>query len=304
VVPPTRTSGEPIFDTGGASGNIDGGTFAEILTGPGPGPIYGPQVRAFDRLMAPLAKVNYYAYGTLRYGVNATSGDLDLDGFGEILSGAGPGDVFGPHVRGFNFDDAKLAAIPRISFFAYKTLKWGVQVEGGDMDGDSYDEILTAPGPGQIFGAQIRGFDDDGSGISPIGKINFNAYQTYKYGANVAGGDVDTDGYAEIVTAPGAGPANPAEYRAFNFDGASIAAIPGLGGTPLTTLYGGRVGTGDLLGDGGEDLVEASGPDPTAPADVLAFSWDGSSASALPGTPFAAFASLYGVNVATGTLGY
>src|SRR4029079_13785454 len=70
-------------------GDINGAIYWELFTGPGPGAVFGPQVKAFDKAGPPISKVNFFAYGTLRYGVNVASSDVDGDGFGEIISGAG-----------------------------------------------------------------------------------------------------------------------------------------------------------------------------------------------------------------------
>src|SRR3990170_1971886 len=75
---------------------------------------------------------------------------------------AGPGAVFGPHVRGWNVDGGAAAAIPAVSFMAYGTNRWGVVVACGDLDGDGIDEILTAPGPSAQFGADVLGWNFDG----------------------------------------------------------------------------------------------------------------------------------------------
>ncbi|MFN7973378.1 MAG: Ig domain-containing protein [Acidobacteriota bacterium] len=109
-----------------ASGDCDGGSTDEMFTGPGPGPSLGPQVRAFRQNANPIPKVTFYAYATLKFGVNVGEGDLDDDGLAEILSGAGPGAAFGPHVRGWNYDGLALGPMTKISFFAYGTLKFGV----------------------------------------------------------------------------------------------------------------------------------------------------------------------------------
>lgn len=45
-----------------------------------------------------------------RFGVNVSTAELEGDGYSEILTGAGPGAIFGPHVRGFNFDASTLSA--------------------------------------------------------------------------------------------------------------------------------------------------------------------------------------------------
>ena len=283
-------------------GQLDGTGGDEILTGPGPGDVYGPHVRGFDRTGIAIAKVSFFAYGTLRFGANVVGGDLDGDPFAEIVSGAGPGVVFGPHVRAFDYDNATLSAVAKVSFFAFGTLKYGVNVALGTLDVDGFDEILTGAGPGAIFGATVRAFNYDGSATSSIAKVNFNAFAT-TYGANVAAGDADTDGYDEIATAMGPGPANPDAFAGFDYDGAAVAALAGFQVTPDGTLYGGRVGAGDLSGDGRDDLLCGDGRDPAAPATVRAYEYSGTALALLPGS-FTPFSAGYGVNVAGGELGY
>ncbi|MFN7975933.1 MAG: hypothetical protein U0166_26960 [Acidobacteriota bacterium] len=176
-----------------SAADVDDVSFSEILTGPGPGPAFGPQVRgwSYDGSSQPqgLTKVNYYAYGTLNYGVSADALDADADGYAEILTGAGPGPVFGPHVRGWNYDGTVLASMPGLSFLAYSTLKYGVNAVGGELDGDARGEILTGPGPGSVFGAHLRGFQYAGT-VSAIGNISAFVFGT-RYGLDVAAADVE-----------------------------------------------------------------------------------------------------------------
>ncbi|MFN7972184.1 MAG: Ig domain-containing protein [Acidobacteriota bacterium] len=290
-----------------ASGNIDGGANAEILTGPGPGPTFGPQVRGFNRAGAGMGKVNYYAYGTLKYGANVSEGDVENDGFDEIVTGAGPGAVFGPHVRGWNFDGNALTPISKISYFAYGTLKYGVNVNGGSVDADRFSEILTGAGPSPTFAPTIRGWNYDGSGITSINKINFNPFTTLQYGVNVASGDFDADGIAEIAAAPGpgAGAGFPSRFLGFNYDGATITSLNGFDVVAYTTTtYGGRVGAGDVSQDGQDDLVTGAGRDPAADATVKAYDYTGSALTPLSSTfnPFAG--ATYGVNATGALLGY
>ena len=292
------------WGTNVSSGDIDGGTYAEILTGPGPGPGYGPQVRAFNRTGAAMGKVNYYAYATLRYGVNVAGADLDGDPFDEMVSGAGPGAVFGPHVRAFDFDAASVSVIQKVNFFAYATLKYGVNVVGADVDGDGRGEILTGPGPGSIFGPQVRGFDYDGATLASIGKINFNAFALVGYGVNVGGGDAEGDGFDEMLVAPGPGPSHPDTVAGFDYDATAVTPAPGLSVKAFTSPYGGRVGAGDLSADGAAELICGPGRAPSAPSIVKAYGYDGAALSPLVGTPFTAFGGAYGVNVSGGILGH
>jgi hypothetical protein len=305
------------FGANVAAGNLDGvrtlrGEKDEVLTGPGPGAVYGPQVRAFRRdlanpmAMIAIAKVNFYAYGTLKYGTNVCACDVDGDGMDEILTGAGPGAVFGPHVRGFDFDGGTVAALQKINFFAYGTLKYGVNVGCGEIDADPFDEILTAPGPGSIFSAQVRGWSYDGASLAAIAKVNFNAFAASTHGGKVAGGDVEGDGIDEIGAVRGAGATQANQYAGFDFDGAALASLPGFSVTPRPTTYGGSIAIDDVVGKRSErieELLAGSGPDPGADTTVAIFTYDGSGVGTA--ATFVAFPGVsYGVNVVGGGLAF
>ncbi len=232
------------------AGDIDGDGYDEIISGAGPGAVFGPHVRGWNvdgGEAQPMSGVSYFAYGTLKYGVNVACGDIDGDGYDEIISGAGPGAVFGPHVRGWNVDGGSASSIPGVSYFAYGTLKYGVNVACGDIDGDGMDEIITGPGPGAIFGTHIRAWNCDGGAAQAISSVSFNAYQGLIYGAAVGSADVDGDGFDEILTMPGPGPENDASLAVWNVDGGPVSAgiaFPAYDGLGLG--YGGRVAGGHL----------------------------------------------------------
>lgn len=308
----TDGSASPVRFTAYAAGqwgtNVGSGAIApgepdEILTGPGPGPVYGPHVRGFSWAGEANLRVSFFAYGTLRFGVKPAAADLDGDGFDEILAAPGPGNVFGPHVRGFDFDGAVLTPIARVSFYAYATLKLGANVAGGDLDGDRAGEMVTGPGPGPVFAAQVRGFDFDGMQVVSLSRINFHAFPTRQFGAVVAAGDVDGDGRDEIVAAPGPGGALAAECKGFDDAGQGVVVVPGFVVTAFPTLYGARVALGDLRARGRADLVAGAGPDPTADATVRIYGYAAGALEELPGSGFLPFASRFGVTVGTGALG-
>lgn len=297
--------GAPRYGVNVSCGDVDGDQIDEILTGAGPGPIFGPHVRGFLFDGTPVTGLSFLAYGTNRYGVNVAAGDIDGDGFDEIITGSGPGAVFGPHVRAWNFDGAgTVTPIPGVSFFAYGTPKWGVNVAAGDIDGDGYDEIITGAGPGTVYGPHVRAWNyDGGPTVTPKGGVSFFAYGTHYYGVNVTCGDVDGDGIDEIVTGPGPGMMFGAHVRGWNFDGSSTAPLPGLSffaWSPSEVRYGAKVyASADLNGDGRDELVVGCGPDPEAGTEVKVFEYDGSqvtewfSLEAFPGMT-------HGTNVAGG----
>jgi len=236
------------------AGDIDGDGFDEIVTGPGPGAVFGPHVRGWNvdqGPVSPISAVSFMAYGTRRWGANVACGDVDGDGYEEIVTGAGPGAVFGPHVRGWDYDGSGgTAPIHEISYFAYGTPQWGVNVSCGYLDADEFEEILTGPGPGVVFGSHLRGWDYDGSSIAPIAGVSFFAYSGYRYGVLAGSGDLDADGYDEILTMPGPGSDQPAEAKMWNVDGGPAS----LTGTfqayeGMTLGFGGKIAGGHLYYD-------------------------------------------------------
>jgi len=240
-----------------ACGDIDGDGRDEIITGPGPGPQFGPQVRGWELddgdVLRPMSGVNYFAYGTLKYGVNVACGDIDGDGYEEIITGAGPGAVFGPHVRAWNYDNSgNTTPIGGVSYFAYGTPKWGVNVASGDIDGDGIDEIITGAGPGAIYGPHVRGWNYDGGSLAAIPGVSYLAYGTNKFGVNVTCGDVDNDGIDEIVTGAGPSQVFGAHVRGWNYDGdalTDIGSISFFAYDAASVRYGAKVAVAEMQVD-------------------------------------------------------
>ncbi len=289
-----------------SSGDPDGDGSDQILTGAGPGDIYGPHVRGFEVDGTPLPGLNFLAYGTNKFGVNVVAGDLDGDGQDEIITGAGPGAVFGPHVRGWRYNGAAgVTPLPGVSYFAYGTPKWGVNVAAGDIDGDGYDEIITGAGPGAVYGPHVRGWNVDGGGAAAIPGVSFLAYGTNKYGVNVSVGDVDGDGIDEIVTGAGPGAIFGPHVRGWNYDGSAVTPLPGLSFFAWDTeplRFGATVfAAADLNLDGRDELVVGRGPAPEADTEIKVFTWDGSTVSLM--LSLEAYPGLtHGTTVAAGRL--
>jgi len=273
--------GTPAWGVNLAAGDLDGNGVAEVLTGAGPGAVFGPHVRAFSSSGAAVSAVNFLAYGTNKFGVNVSAGDFDGDGMDEIVTGAGPGAVFGPHVRGWNSDGGPVSPVAGVSYFAYGTPKWGVNVACGDIDGDGFDEIVTGAGPGAIYGPHVRGWNVDGAAAAAIPAVSFLAYGTNKFGVKVACGDLDGDGMDEIITGAGPGVVFGAHVRGWNVDGGSVSALPGVNFFAYPgALYGVSLGCGDLDADGFDEILTMPGPDPDQPARLRSWNVDGGAAAA------------------------
>jgi hypothetical protein len=124
-----------------ATGTVNGGAKADVLTGAGPGG--GPNVRVFDGITQGLIR-NFFAYQPgFTGGVFVAAGDLNGDGNADIITGVGVGG--GPDVRIFDGQTGALIS----EFFPYDPgFRGGVLVAAGDVDGDGRAEIVTAPGQG------------------------------------------------------------------------------------------------------------------------------------------------------------
>jgi len=90
-------------------------------------------------------------------------------------------------------DGGVAAPMPGVSFFAYGTLRYGVVVACGDVDGDGIAEIIAGAGRGGA--PEIRTFDRDGKKKS--GFLAADAFD--RNGVEVTAADIDGDGKAEII---------------------------------------------------------------------------------------------------------
>jgi hypothetical protein len=186
-----------------ASCDVDGDGEGEIITAPGAGG--SPHVRVW-KLSGTDAHVfsEFFAYDpSFTAGVSLACGDVDGSPGAEIITGAEAGG--GPHVRVWRVaPDGVPSAVA--SFFAYDPgFQGGVFVAAGDVDGDNRAEIITGAGPGG--GSHIRIWQVIGTDVRELpGVPSFFAYDpSFTGGVRVATADLDGDGRAEILTAPGPG---------------------------------------------------------------------------------------------------
>jgi hypothetical protein len=179
-----------------ASGDINGDGAADVVTGAGDGSA-GGHVKVFDGISGDTLQ-SFFAYdGAFSGGVRVATGDLNGDGYADIVTGAGAG-ATGGHVKVFDGRDG--AALS--SFFAYDAFSGGVFVGAGDINGDGLADIVTGAGAGAT-GGHVKVFSGaDGSLLS-----SFFAFDAFSGGVTVAAGDIDGDGYADIIAGAGTGAA-------------------------------------------------------------------------------------------------
>jgi hypothetical protein len=239
-----------------ASGDVSGDTLADVVTAPGRGG--GPHIRVFDAASGVVHR-EFFAYDAgFTGGVYVAVGDVNDDGVGDIITGAGEGG--GPHVKVF---DGLTGAVIQ-EFFAFSpSFLGGVRVAAADVNGDGADDIIAGAGPGG--GPHVIVY----SGISGVVLQSFFAYTTaFGGGVFVAGGDVNDDGFADVITGPGVG--GGPHLRIFDGLRGGILAnnfpfpigVPGE--SPFTGnnlwLSGLRVATSDVDMDNRPDIIVGAGP--------------------------------------------
>jgi hypothetical protein len=149
-------------------------------------------------------------------GVYVGCADLDGDGRGDLIVGAGAGG--GPHVRAFRVIGTSVVEL--LSFHAFDpAFRGGVRVTAGDVDGDGVAEIIVGAGPGGGPHVRVFAMTDD----VPRELSSFLAYHpSFAGGVFVAAGPVWDDGRVGIVTGADAG--GGPHVRAFSGAGHDIGA--------------------------------------------------------------------------------
>lgn len=216
-------------------GNFAGDEQMEVVTGRHAGST--PTVAVYNRLNSRMHVFNAYASG-FRGGIDVAAGDVDGDGYDEIITGPGKGGT--PRVRIFKRDGTHVKDL-----WVYgNSFKGGVRVSAGDVDGDGEDEIIAGLGPGaeprvrvyKLDGTLLRDFVSGRAGI--------------RSGIDVAAGDVTGDNRAEIVTSysRGSGP----YVKVFDHTGNELRTI-----TPYSTnnMGGVRIGVGNRNSSGKSQIL-------------------------------------------------
>jgi len=158
---------------------------------------------------------SFYAYGQqFNVGANVAAGDIEGSGYADIVTGASAGN---PHVKVFRGKDIAAGRFhPESSslvaqFFPYALqFNVGSNVAVGDLSANGFADVVTGANVGN---PHVRVFDGKSMATGSFNPDTSQLASFFAYGLNfnvgafVAVGDVNGDGYPDLIT--GASVGNP-----------------------------------------------------------------------------------------------
>lgn len=226
-----------------------------LLTVPAAGGL--PQVKVFNGVSGKVVST-FLAYGKkYRAGLSIAGGDVNRDGAPDIVTGTGPG--IEPEVSVFSREGKLL-----LRFHPYpKRLKTGVNVAVADVNGDGYDDIITAPA--KNYPALMRVFQFDPARKKFTRTKEFSAHGSkYRGGVHLAAGDLDRNGLSEIVVAPASkGRRSIIEAYEYHLTSGRFVRRQQFLAYGKTFNNGIEVAVGDVDGDGNKEILTSPAPGAT-----------------------------------------
>jgi hypothetical protein len=200
-----------------------------------------------------------------RIGINAAAGDVNGDGIDELV--VAPDQGGGARIQVFSLDAGRL--VQRANFFGIDdaAFRGGARIAMGDVNGDGFSDLIVAAGVGGGPRVAIYDGKDLFAGNRAPRKLvgDFLAFDSgLRDGVNVATGDINGDGKADVVF--GGGPGGAPRVLALD----ALTVLSGIDirrATPLANFFafaptergGAVVATKDLDGDKRADLIVANG---------------------------------------------
>jgi hypothetical protein len=225
-----------------ATGDVDGDSVDEIITGAGAGG--GPQVRVFEADGRPTGIQFFAFHPNSRTGVDVTAADVNGDHHDEIIVSQLQGGEAWVKVYQYNANKTVLG-----NWRAFGTgVNSGATVTAADIDNDDKAEIIVGAGRGGS--PHLRVFEADGT---PKAWQLFAYPKTSRNGLDIAAGNFNRDSATEIAAVLGRGALPRVRVYALN----SSQKLERDFYVSKSTLSGLNVDSGDLDQDGVDDIAVA-----------------------------------------------
>jgi fimbrial isopeptide formation D2 family protein len=241
-----------------ATADVNADGIPDIIVGAGP--TGGPRVQVYDGNTGQILQ-DFFAFESFfRGGVFVSGGDFNGDGQADVVVSADVGG--GPRVRVFSAGNPNVVLS---DFFgiADANFRGGARIAVGDINADGVVDLVVAAGVGG--GPRVATYDGRSiaAGTPTTLFHDFFAFEPFlRNGAYVAVGDVDGDGFGDLIAGAGegGGPRVTAFSGAALLQGNTSTWVANFFAFDPATTGGVRVAAADLNRDGRVELFVGTGP--------------------------------------------